>query len=74
LHAIRKCVLGRYTQTRAVGPIRTRVLWAAVLCHAGIRSMQMATFLTSKAGFTRVFNVEGGIHAYAQIDPSVPFY
>eukprot|EP00611_Tribonema_gayanum_P019294 TRINITY_DN3318_c0_g1_i1.p1 TRINITY_DN3318_c0_g1~~TRINITY_DN3318_c0_g1_i1.p1 ORF type:complete len:323 (-),score=79.68 TRINITY_DN3318_c0_g1_i1:166-1092(-) len=45
-----------------------------VLCHAGIRSMQVAEFLTSKAGFQRVFNVEGGINAYAYIDPSVGVY
>ena len=43
--------------------------------HAGIRSMQMASFLTTSAKFPTVYNVEGGIHAWAtQIDPSVGVY
>lgn len=45
------------------------------LCHHGVRSMQMASFLVSKAEFTDVYNVEGGIHAYAcRVDPSVGTY
>ena len=43
-------------------------------CHHGGRSNQMAeAFL--KAGFTKVFNVQGGIDAWSRdIDPTVPRY
>jgi monothiol glutaredoxin len=46
----------------------------AFLCHHGVRSRSVAEqFL--RAGYTRVFNVEGGIAAWsAQIDPSVRKY
>jgi rhodanese-related sulfurtransferase len=45
-----------------------------VLCHHGVRSMQASQFLASK-GFEDVWNVAGGIHAYAQgVDSSVPMY
>lgn len=44
------------------------------LCHHGVRSMQMATFLASQ-GFTNVKNIVGGIDAYSRgVDPSVPLY
>lgn len=46
----------------------------AFLCHHGISSRQAAEHFRG-LGFTRVFNVEGGIDAWAQrIDPSVPRY
>lgn len=46
----------------------------ACLCHHGVRSAQVAQFLLS-AGFTRVVNIDGGIHAWSQeLDPSVPQY
>ena len=45
-----------------------------VLCHHGVRSMQMASFLV-EAGFSRVRNVTGGIDAYSLgVDPDVPRY
>ncbi|XP_045829859.1 rhodanese-like/PpiC domain-containing protein 12, chloroplastic [Trifolium pratense] len=45
-----------------------------VLCHHGIRSLQVARWLQSK-GFRKVYNISGGIHAYAeQVNPSVPTY
>ncbi|KAL2936385.1 Rhodanese-like/PpiC domain-containing protein 12 chloroplastic [Bienertia sinuspersici] len=45
-----------------------------VMCHHGVRSMQVAKWLQSQ-GFKKVFNVKGGIHAYAvNVDPSVPTY
>ncbi|MQM10912.1 hypothetical protein Taro_043812 [Colocasia esculenta] len=45
-----------------------------VLCHHGMRSLQVAQWLQTQ-GFKRVFNVAGGIHAYAlKADPSVPTY
>ncbi|GAB2298775.1 hypothetical protein Dimus_032853 [Dionaea muscipula] len=45
-----------------------------VLCHHGVRSLQAAKWLQTQ-GFKRVFNVAGGIHAYAvKADPSIPTY
>lgn len=44
-----------------------------VLCHHGVRSAQMCSFLVSQ-GFTQVFNVRGGIAAFSQIDPTIPQY
>jgi rhodanese-related sulfurtransferase len=45
-----------------------------VLCHHGIRSMQVAKWLQTQ-GFKRIFNVSGGIHAYSvNVDPSIPTY
>ncbi|KAH7677367.1 Peptidylprolyl isomerase protein [Dioscorea alata] len=45
-----------------------------VLCHHGVRSMQVAKWLQTQ-GFKKVFNIAGGIHAYAvKADPSIPTY
>ena len=45
-----------------------------VLCHHGNRSMQVTGWLTQQ-GYKNVFNVSGGIDAYArQVDQSVGFY
>jgi rhodanese-related sulfurtransferase len=44
------------------------------ICHHGMRSQQVAMFLAS-AGFERVFNLSGGVHAWAeQVDPRMPTY
>ncbi|MGV3742298.1 MAG: rhodanese-like domain-containing protein [Burkholderiaceae bacterium] len=44
------------------------------ICHHGMRSMQVAAFL-ERAGFTRVTNLTGGVHAWAQqVDSSMPTY
>ena len=45
-----------------------------VLCHHGVRSNMVANFLTASKGFTRVYNVIGGIDAYSSMDPSIPRY
>lgn len=46
----------------------------AVLCHHGGRSEQVARFLHAR-GFEEVYNVEGGIDAYARrVDPAMPTY
>ncbi|CAM9526240.1 unnamed protein product [Ectocarpus sp. 12 AP-2014] len=46
-----------------------------VMCHHGMRSNQMAQHLATKAGFKKVWNVEGGLHAYAShVDSSVGVY
>lgn len=44
------------------------------LCHHGMRSLQVAHFLQQR-GFDDVYNVAGGIDAWARtVDPSVPRY
>jgi rhodanese-related sulfurtransferase len=46
----------------------------AVMCHHGMRSYRVATYL-SQAGFGDVHNVAGGIAAWsAEVDPSVGDY
>ncbi len=43
-------------------------------CHHGVRSRTAAEELL-REGFTRVYNLEGGIEAWSnQVDPSVPHY
>lgn len=45
-----------------------------VICHHGNRSRQAARLLRSR-GFARVFNLQGGIAAWAeQLDPALPRY
>lgn len=44
------------------------------LCHAGMRSRSVASMLLEQ-GFTKVYNVSGGIDAYScLIDEKVPRY
>ena len=45
----------------------------AFLCHHGNRSAQAAEHFR-QAGFTEVYNIVGGIDAWAQMDPSSPRY
>jgi rhodanese-related sulfurtransferase len=45
-----------------------------VVCHHGMRSLQVAQFL-KQSGLTRVYNLSGGIAAWAeQVDPEMPRY
>lgn len=45
-----------------------------VICHHGMRSQQAAHFLED-AGFARLYNLSGGIAAWAaQVDPAMPRY
>jgi rhodanese-related sulfurtransferase len=45
-----------------------------VMCHHGGRSMRVTQFLRAQ-GFTRAFNVAGGIDAWAaELDPTLPRY
>jgi rhodanese-related sulfurtransferase len=45
-----------------------------VICHHGMRSVQVADFLSNR-GFTEIANLVGGVAAWAaQIDPSMPTY
>jgi rhodanese-related sulfurtransferase len=44
------------------------------ICHHGARSMQVAAFL-ERNGFARMFNLTGGVHAWAvQVDSDMPKY
>ncbi len=44
------------------------------LCHHGMRSMQVASYLAQR-GFSNVFNLSGGIEAWAQnVDSAVAQY
>jgi len=45
----------------------------AFLCHHGSRSAQAAEHFR-QGGFTEVYNIAGGIDAWAQADPSIPRY
>ncbi len=45
-----------------------------VVCHHGVRSMQVALWLSHK-GFASVANLGGGIEAWSrEVDPEVPRY
>ena len=45
-----------------------------VMCHHGIRSAQVASFLAQR-DFPRVLNLAGGIDSWSRsVDPSVPRY
>ena len=45
-----------------------------VVCHHGMRSLQVAQYLES-LGFTSVYNLSGGIAAWAdQVEPAMPRY
>lgn len=45
-----------------------------VICHHGIRSLQVAHFL-ERAGFTQVINLYGGVDLWAQdVDRTMPTY
>lgn len=46
-----------------------------VLCHAGVRSWQFASWLIEAQGFSDVWNLQGGIEAWSvEVDRSVPRY
>lgn len=46
----------------------------AVLCHSGLRSARVATYLAA-TGFARVANIRGGIDAWAKtVDTTIPRY
>jgi adenylyltransferase/sulfurtransferase len=44
-----------------------------VICHHGARSAYVTRTL-QQAGFAKVFNLEGGLNAYSDVDGSVPRY
>ena len=45
-----------------------------VICHHGVRSLQVVAFL-ARLGFANLHNLQGGIDAWARnVDPAVPVY
>jgi rhodanese-related sulfurtransferase len=45
-----------------------------VLCHHGVRSMQVALYL-ERLGFDKLYNLRGGIDAWSRdVDPTIPIY
>lgn len=45
-----------------------------VVCHHGMRSLQVAQYL-ERAGFSNVINLTGGVDAWArEVDPQMPVY
>jgi rhodanese-related sulfurtransferase len=54
--------------------VRAQEIPVYIICHHGNRSMQVTAWLIQQ-GYKNVFNVKGGIDAYAkQVDSSVGFY
>ena len=65
---------GQWTQQIIRGEILDLEKPVLCLCHHGVRSMKMASFLVQNE-FESVYNIEGGIAAYAvEVDPSIGFY
>jgi rhodanese-related sulfurtransferase len=55
---------------RELDPARETV----VVCHHGVRSAHVATYL-ARSGFARVLNLTGGIDAWScEADPATPRY
>lgn len=55
---------------RQLDPTRETV----VICHHGMRSLQVSQFL-EKAGFSKVINLTGGVDAWSrEVDPNMPVY
>ena len=45
-----------------------------VICHHGVRSLQVVAFL-QRAGFSNLHNLQGGIDAWArEVEPGMPLY
>lgn len=45
-----------------------------VVCHYGVRSLQVAMLL-ARRGFTRLYNLQGGVNAWArQVDSTMQTY
>ena len=54
--------------------VRAQDVPVYILCHHGSRSAQVTAWLAQQ-GYKNIFNVRGGIDAYAQqVDSSVGFY
>ncbi|MBI3897136.1 MAG: sulfurtransferase [Gammaproteobacteria bacterium] len=76
---LQKCALPQATHI-PMGQIPARVgeldknADIVVMCHHGMRSFQVANYL-ARVGFGKVYNLTGGIHAWAtQVDPNMAKY
>ena len=77
-HEYEICNIGGHLIPMGEIPARVHELDSArpivVMCRTGVRSAQIVEWL-QQAGFERVANLRGGIHAWAdEIDPSIPKY
>ena len=78
-HEFQYCALaGSLSMPMASVPARQQELdpdaETVVICHHGMRSMQVALFL-ERQGFGKVINLTGGVALWAQqVDPSMPQY
>jgi rhodanese-related sulfurtransferase len=67
IHMAMQTVPLRYNELDQETPI-------VCICHHGVRSMQVAQYLKQQ-GFESIFNLTGGIHAWAtQVDPDMGTY
>ncbi len=49
--------------------------FVVMVCHAGIRSAAVINYLETNHDFDNLYNLEGGITAWAQnVDPTMPTY
>lgn len=71
LEGARLVPLGRFVhETATMDPSRDVVLY----CHHGVRSLSAAQYLVQQ-GFSRVWNLVGGIDRYAlEVDAAIPRY
>lgn len=61
-------ILERYSEIPREGTV-------VVHCHHGGRSKKVIDWLQSNQGYSNLFNLAGGIHAWSiEIDSSVPIY
>ena len=59
----------------AEGKILDKTKPTICVCHHGMRSKRVATFLVENAGFEEVYNLTGGVHSYAtDVDESIGIY
>ena len=71
---VRPCLSTRLRRANTLTTDFDRDKATYLLCHHGVRSRQAASFLLF-AGFTKVYNVTGGIDAFTRrVDPSIPAY
>ncbi|MBK1650489.1 rhodanese-like domain-containing protein [Rhabdochromatium marinum] len=58
-------------QHASLDPTREMV----IICHHGVRSLQVALYLEQLGYYTKICNLQGGIAAWAeQVDPTMPTY
>ena len=70
-HEFQYCALaGSLSMPMASVPARQQELdpdaETVVICHHGMRSMQVAMYM-ERSGFPRVFNLQGGVDAWARM-------